>query len=63
MALVADLAAKIEERAKRLDQVDQAIAEILRLLRPKRKRQRAYVPHSCKREAPVNGWQLNLMNC
>jgi len=38
MALVADLAAKIEERAKRLDQVDQAIAEILRLLRPKRKR-------------------------
>ena len=34
-----DLAATIEERAKRLDQVDQAIAEILRLLRPKRKRQ------------------------
>jgi hypothetical protein len=39
MALT-DLAAKIEERAKRLDQVDQAIAEILRLLGPKRKRQR-----------------------
>ena len=34
-----DLAAKIEERAQRLDQVDQAIAEILRLLRPKRKRE------------------------
>ena len=39
MAPVTDLAAKIEERARRLDQVDQAIAEILRLLRPKRKRQ------------------------
>ena len=39
MAPVTDLAAKIEERAKRLDQVDQAIAEILRLFRPKRKRQ------------------------
>jgi hypothetical protein len=39
MAPVTDLAAKIEERARRLDQVDQAIAKILRLLRPKRKRQ------------------------
>lgn len=38
MAPAADLAAKIEERAKRLDQVDQAIVEILRLLRPMRKR-------------------------
>ena len=36
---MADLAARIEERVRRLDQVDQAIAEILRLFRPKRKRQ------------------------
>ena len=39
MAPVTDLAAKIEERVRRLDQVDQAIAEILKLVRPKRKRQ------------------------
>jgi len=37
--VVADLAAKIGERGRRLDEVDQAIAEVLRLLRPKRKRE------------------------
>jgi len=41
MADVTDLVAQIEERRARLDQVDQAIAEIRRLFAPtKRKRRR-----------------------
>jgi hypothetical protein len=38
MANVTDLAAKINERRRRLDQVDQAIAEIRRLLTPRKQK-------------------------
>ena len=38
MADVTDLVAKIEERGTRLDQVDQAIAEIRKLLPPRERK-------------------------
>ena len=40
MADVTDLVAQIEERRARLDQVDQAIAEIRRLLVPTKQKRR-----------------------
>jgi hypothetical protein len=38
MALVIDLSATLEERRRMLDQVDQAIADILRLLPPRKQK-------------------------
>jgi len=49
MADVTDLAVKIEERRRRLDQVDQALAEMRRLLQQQEREAVAITPRKQKR--------------